>query len=365
MGNKSTKSTQKSNEVVKLEQAVAEAEAELNSKSEPQIKKQASPSKDDSNSEEPTSDNKEKSSKKSPKKSKITKSTAPIASSFKPSSAAQLTPTAIDLTPAKSTTKSSSAPKTRKIKIETPGDNIVVSRSSSNANQLKLPVVRKLHFKLSHIISAILIILLIAFIARVAIWEHDYLNRMEGSERDVVTMVEVDEGEEVDEERPTETEVAEYVVAPDKPRYFSIPSLGIYNARIVEIGLKNSGEIATPYNIYDVGWYQNSSLPGTNGVSIMDGHGGGPGIGIFGSLPKISVGAEILVEMGDGRQFKYIVADTATKALGDEANEYMSEVFTSPQTGTESLSLITCTGDYWLASRTYSHRFFLRALLAE
>ena len=137
---------------------------------------------------------------------------------------------------------------------------------------------------------------------------------------------------------------------------------GIVNARIVEVGLKENQELATPVNIYDIGWYTGSDLPGT-GVSVMDAHGGNAGQGIFRTLPNIQTGAEIAVEMGDGRLYTYVVTDTATKALGDDANAYMNTAFTSPEPGTPSLTLITCTGDWWLQSQTYSHRFFVRALL--
>ena len=228
---------------------------------------------------------------------------------------------------------------------------------------MKLPTVRKVHFKLSHIIFTILALLLAVFFIRVAVWEHNYLERMEGSERATAPMVSVDKDEEVDDKLPTSTEVAEYTVAADKPRYFSIPSLGLKNARVVEIGLKSSGELSTPYNIYDVGWYNASALPGSDKVSVMDGHSGSNGLGVFGKLPRVEIGAEILVEMGDGRLYTYRVVETAVKKIGDEANDYMVNVFTPLEPGKGTLSLITCTGDYLLTQRTFSHRFFLRAIL--
>lgn len=230
---------------------------------------------------------------------------------------------------------------------------------------LKLPWLRKIHPKPSHIVGAVVVVLLAAFCLRVAIWEHFYIERMEGTERPSAVMP-VDGGEDsVDREEPTGTEISEYVVAPDKPRYFSIPELNIVNARVVEVGLKSDGSVDAPYNIWDTGWYTNSVLPGEVGVSVIDGHGGAPGIGVFGSLPKVSTGAEITIVMGDGRAFTYRVVDTATKALGQEANDYMQTAFTSPEKGKAALTLITCTGDYWLSSNTYSHRFFVRAVLAE
>lgn len=230
---------------------------------------------------------------------------------------------------------------------------------------MKLPTWRKLHFKPSHVIGTILLLLATIFFTRVALWEHDYLDRMEGSERATSSLSESAAAEEeaVDRTEPTTSEVAEYTVAPDKPRYLNIPSIHLTQARITEIGLKSNGELSTPYNIYDIGWYTASGTPGSKDVVIMDAHGGAPGIGAFGNLPNLKHGDEIKIEMGDGREFTYVVADTATKALGEEANNYMTTAFESPEDGRGSLTLITCTGVYWTSSRTYSHRFFLRALL--
>lgn len=230
---------------------------------------------------------------------------------------------------------------------------------------MKLPTLRRIHIKTSYVIGAVIVVLLTAFCLRVAIWEHFYIERMEGTERPSTTMP-IEGGEdEVDREEPTATEISKYVVAPDKPRYFSIPDINIINARVVEVGRKTDGSVDTPYNIYDTGWYTASALPGEAGVSIIDGHGGAPGIGVFGNLPKVGPGTEINIVMGDGRAFSYRVVDTAIKALGEEANEYMQTAFSSPERGKASLTLITCTGDYWLSSRTYSHRFFARAILVE
>lgn len=238
------------------------------------------------------------------------------------------------------------------------------NKNESTSTKMKLPTWRKLHFKPSHIAGAVVLLLAIIFFARVAIWEQDYLNRMEGSARATSSLNAGIEGEdEVDKNEPSDTEVSEYTVAADRPRYLNIPSIGLNQARIVEIGIKANSELATPYNIYDIGWYNEGGLPGSRDVVIMDAHGGAPGIGAFGNLPQIKPGDEIRVEMGDGREFTYAVVDTATKALGEEANNYMVTAFERPEDGKGSLTLITCTGVYWTNSRTYSHRFFARAVL--
>lgn len=236
--------------------------------------------------------------------------------------------------------------------------------------KMKLPFFRRIHVKVSYLILGALVIVVGAFFAKVAIWEQIYLNAKEGQERPTPEVVggasgvyETPEGEEVDETEPTEQQIQEYNVAPDKPRYLSIPSIRVYRSRVVEIGVRGNGELGTPTNIYDTGWYNGSSLPGTRGTSVMDAHGGSMGVGVFRNLPKLHAGDKISVEMGDGRIFTYRVVDTALKNLGDDANNYMSTAFSSPDGSTPSLTLITCTGDYWLSQKTYSKRFFVRAVL--
>lgn len=265
----------------------------------------------------------------------------------------------------KKTAAKASNPETQKPSPKKPATKAPSVPAEPVEESLKLPTIRKVHFKPSRVIGVIVVILIAAFCIRVAVWEHFYIERMEGTERPTVGLPIEGEEEDTDREEPTPTEVSEYTVAPDKPRYLSIPSIGIVNSRIMEVGTKSDGALDTPYNIYDTGWYTGSALPGTNGTSVMDGHGGAPGIGIFGNLPLVAIGADITVVMGDGRSYTYTVVDTATKALGDEANDYMTTAFSSPEKGKPSITLITCTGDWWLSSRTYSHRFFARAVLSE
>ncbi len=242
-------------------------------------------------------------------------------------------------------------------------------KDDGETKKMKLPVFRKIHLHPAYLALGIVATVLAVFFIRVAVWEHNYLAAMEGTQRDSHA-VSVDEGatstgDDVDDSEPTEKEIVEYIVAPDKPRYFSIPYLGIHNARIVEIGLKGQGEMGTPYNIYDVGWYTGagSVLPGENGVTMMNAHGGDLGYGIFRSLPKLPVGETVRIEMGDGRIFTYRVVESVRKELGEDANQYMNTAFTPVNGANGTLTLITCTGDWWEKEQTYSQRLFVRAVL--
>ena len=72
--------------------------------------------------------------------------------------------------------------------------------------------------------------------------------------------------------KPTTKAIASYTVAPDLPKYISIPSISVTNARVIRLGYLANGQITTPDNIYDTGWYENSSKPGQKGAMFIFGH---------------------------------------------------------------------------------------------
>ena len=204
-------------------------------------------------------------------------------------------------------------------------------------------------------------ILFLVFLIRVLSFENAYYNEKDGSERAVTAISQSDE--ELVEEKPSENEVREYTVAPDRPRYLTVEKVGIVNARILPMGVNTDGELDTPRNIFDVGWYEGSSKPGQGGTLIIDGHNGGPHVhGVFKELPSLSKGDIIKVERGDGEVFRYEVVENNAIAL-NESNAYMSTASRSPEPGTESVTLISCTGEWSQAQDTYLSRQFTRAVL--
>ena len=209
---------------------------------------------------------------------------------------------------------------------------------------------------------AILAVLLIVFIVRVLVFENNYYGEKEGSERSAAI---VNESTDLDETKPTENEVKEYTVAPDRPRYLTVEKLGVKNARVLPMRVNTSGELDTPRNIFDVGWYEASGKPGQGGTLMIDGHNGGPHIhGVFKNLPDLVAGDIIKVERGDGAVFNYKVVENKTVPLED-SDAYMSAAARSPEPGTESVTLITCTGVWVPQKQTYDSRQFTRATLVE
>ena len=205
--------------------------------------------------------------------------------------------------------------------------------------------------------------LFFVFFVKVAVYEANYYNEKEGSERAVAE--EVTDTEELIEVEPTEQEVREYTVAPDRPRYLSVSKIGVNKARILPMGVNASGELDTPRNIFDVGWYEASGKPGQGGTMVIDGHNGGPHVlGVFKNLPNLVKGDIITVERGDGVIYNYEVVENQSVPLS-EADAYMSTAAKSPELGKESVTLISCTGEWSQQQQTYLSRQFVRAVLAE
>ena len=214
----------------------------------------------------------------------------------------------------------------------------------------------------NQIIGAVVILVLAGIAARILIWEHNYYESKEGTERAAIIST-PSEDETIDETPITEAAVAEYNVAADRPRYLSVPKLGITNARVIPVGLSTAGQLQTPNNIYDVAWYTGSSKPGTGGTMLLNGHNGGPTkTGVFKHLGDLVEGDIITVERGDGAIFNYSVVENLVFSL-QEANQQMNRMLTTPETGKESISVITCTGEWSQVQRTYLSRQFLRAVL--
>jgi len=220
------------------------------------------------------------------------------------------------------------------------------------------------NLKISLIFKIILLIALIGIIVRIAIWENYYYHHEEGRERstprvfgDVST-----DSTDVDETIPTEESKQNYYVDPDKPRYLTIEKISLHNARVLPVGETPKGAIQVPRSIFDVGWYTGSNPPGQGGTTIIDGHNGGPTLqGVFKNLVLLSAGDIINIEMGNGIKYNYRVHDNITVSLS-EANQKMKTLQTSPVQNTESISLITCTGEWSALQRTYLSRQFLRAV---
>lgn len=216
--------------------------------------------------------------------------------------------------------------------------------------------------KVAKIINATLLLLLVACVARVFIWEHNYYQRMEGSTRSTAPATSDIRTRNVDESDVSKSKRKAHIVPPDQPRFLSIARLKVKNARIFAVGTFNDGQLKTPNNIFDIGWYQKSAKPGTGGTAVFDGHNGGPTkTGVFKHLISLTSDDIIAIEMGNGTIYRYRVVDNLTIPL-NEADKYMSKTQVSPVPGQESISIISCIGEWSNTQQTYLSRQFVRAI---
>lgn len=220
---------------------------------------------------------------------------------------------------------------------------------------------------LPKIIWGIILLILVICLIKIKVWEDHYYSEKEGSARAVAitNTTAPTSTEEVSEEIVTEDAKQAWKVATNKPRFLSIPKLGIDRARVMEIGVNNEGRLQTPINIFDVGWYRTSGKPGEGKTMLLDGHNGGPTMeGVFKYLPNLVAGDEIIIERGDGKFFRYTVVENYPVELA-QADKEMNKMLTTAIPGREGLSIITCTGDWSQVQQTYLSRQFLRAVLVE
>ena len=152
----------------------------------------------------------------------------------------------------------------------------------------------------------------------------------------------------------------DYAVAPNMPKYISIPKIGVNNARIEKVGLQNNSKVGTPKNLNNVAWYTGSVKPGEKGAMFMNAHINDVGAGgIFNNLKNVSVGDKVVVERGDGTKFNYKVVHTETLPTSSVS---MSKAMSVRNKKEEGVNLMTCAGTYNFSTRSYSHRVIVYAV---
>lgn len=163
--------------------------------------------------------------------------------------------------------------------------------------------------------------------------------------------------------RPSNREVVNYKVAPHSPRYITIPVIKVDKTRIIKLSSAKNGQILSPNNIYDAGWYSGSSYPGENGVVFIYGHiSSWTSKGIFYDLNKLKPNDKIIITRGDGRIFVYKVVLTRLYQH-DKVN--MLEVLSPFNSSEQGLNIMTCAGHIIKGSNEFSERLVVFANLVK
>ncbi len=154
--------------------------------------------------------------------------------------------------------------------------------------------------------------------------------------------------------KPSNNEIENYKVAANLPRYIYIPALHMGKTRIIHLGVGKDGQIASPDNIYDTGWYKDSSKPGQAGAMFIYGHlSNWTANGIFHDLKNLKANDQIIIERGDGKKFTYIVKKIKTYPAD---NVDMTEVLAPNRPGIAGLNLMTCAGKVIKGTNEFTDR---------
>ena len=137
-----------------------------------------------------------------------------------------------------------------------------------------------------------------------------------------------------------------------------IPAISV-NAPVTPRTVDRDGRMPSPDGPQDVIWYDFSALPGLGGrpgaggntilAGHVDYHGYGPAV--FWDLRNVKQGDEITVRLRDGSEYKYTAR---SNRIVDPAAASFNEIVAS--TTEESLTVITCAGDFDPATRNYDMR---------
>lgn len=162
------------------------------------------------------------------------------------------------------------------------------------------------------------------------------------------------------EDSVSQAVVGDYAVGPDLPRVVKIPRLQV-EARVKRVGINTSGELETPSNVHDVGWYDGSVKPGREGTTFLNGHvQGSTKPGVFSRLNILKEGDSIQIERGDGKLINY-------KVVGIESVEPskvdMEKILADRMPGKDGLTLMTSSSRYDVRTNQYEPRIVVYAIM--
>jgi hypothetical protein len=143
---------------------------------------------------------------------------------------------------------------------------------------------------------------------------------------------------------------AKALIPTSPPAQLLIPTLDVHRA-VEGVGTNRFGVMNLPVNAWNAGWYQAGPIPGAPGDAVIEGHAGFPNQPmIFGKLYSLRSGDQVVVVLADGTQRLFVVVSKASYPVGS-APAGMGEPYGMPR-----LTLVTCSGDFDDATKSYSRR---------
>ena len=153
--------------------------------------------------------------------------------------------------------------------------------------------------------------------------------------------------------------VAVEPAAPPGPRpvRIAIPSIGV-SADLEDLHRQSDGELSTPTEWADAGWYAEGVVPGRRGPAVIVGHldSAADGPAVFYRLPLLRPGDEIFTDSSDGSRTRFVVDDAQRFAK----TQFPTALVYGP-TALPELRLITCTGPFDAAAHSYTDNLVVTA----
>lgn len=152
-----------------------------------------------------------------------------------------------------------------------------------------------------------------------------------------------------------------WVGSPDEPKYITLPTINA-GGFVQKVGVDQNNQIAVPDNTHMAGWFSDSVKPGSQGLSIIDGHVSGRinSDGIFRDLVKLKIGDKFDVELGNGKKLNYKV----TQIVQVPTKNAPSVLFSQDPKSKSQLNLITCGGKFNLQTKQYDDRIIVYSELS-
>lgn len=144
----------------------------------------------------------------------------------------------------------------------------------------------------------------------------------------------------------------------EMPAQLKIDKIAV-DAKIIPVGLTADGAMDAPTNLAEVGWYDQSAKAGEDAYAILlDGHHGVEQPGVFKRLHEIEQNDRIELITEHGTTLVYEVRETETVPYL-EVDMYRALMPYQP--GMQSLTIITCQGNYSSTTQTYDKRVVVYA----
>lgn len=167
---------------------------------------------------------------------------------------------------------------------------------------------------------------------------------------------------EVVEKTVTNIDKASHSSSPSHPKLLSIPDLKVKDARIFAVEQDGRGEVASPKNVFDVGWYKESAMAEDRGVMLLSAHShGDTTAGVFSGIGLLKPNMEIKLINGDNTTYTYSVKDVKKYHISDLEGKRASLLTQAHPDSSVSVHLITSTGKWVPALQTYDQRIVVRA----